>query len=244
MASSEDSTPPDDAELAKKVTDMTLGDIVSVIKRIITPITEKLDKLEHSITTNVESQNAKIELLKANVKEKEQTIETLSQIVINMQASLNKIDSDKRITNIMVSGLSEDSITDNGDELSNDVEKVERLFNVMEIDPTTIASVDTLEMSRIGQQNNSMTRLLKINVNSKTSRDAILEKAKLLKNKNEPWKRVYVKKDVHIVYAKENQRLNNRRKELREKNPNSDVKILDGKLLLDDRVIDKNMFFR
>ena len=152
MASSEDSTPPDDAELAKKVTDMTLGDIVSVIKRIITPITEKLDKLEHSITTNVESQNAKIELLKANVKEKEQTIETLSQIVINMQASLNKIDSDKRITNIMVSGLSEDSITDNGDELSNDVEKVERLFNVMEIDPTTIASVDTLEMSRIGHQ--------------------------------------------------------------------------------------------
>ena len=244
MASSEDSTPPDDAELSKKVNDMTLGDIVSVIQRIITPITQKLDKLEHYLITNVESQNAKIELLKANVKEKEQTIETLSQIVINMQASLNKIDSETRITNIMVSGLSEDTITENAVELSNDVEKVERLFEVMELDPTTISTVNTLQMSRIGQPNNSMARLLKINVNSKTSRDAILDKAKLLKNRNEPWKKVYVKKDVHIVYAKENQRLNKRRKELREKNPNSDVKILDGKLLLDDRVIDKNMFFR
>ena len=243
MASSEDSTPPDDAELSKKVNDMILGDIVSVIQRIITPITQKLDKLEHYLITNVESQNAKIELLKANVKEKEQTIDTLSQIVINMQASLNKLDSEKRITNIMVSGLSEENINDNG-ELSSDADKVERLFEVMEIDPTIVSSVDTFEMSRIGQPNSSKTRLLKINVNSKTSRDAILEKAKCLKNKNEPWKKVYVKKDVHIVYAKENQRLNNRRKDLREKNPNSDIKILDGKLLLDDRVIDKNMFFR
>ena len=72
----------------------------------------------------------------------------------------------------------------------------------------------------------------------------ILEKAKELKNKTDPWKKVYVKKDVHFVYAKENQRLNNRRKELREKNPNSDIKIHNGKLLIDDRVVDRNMFFR
>ena len=104
--------------------------------------------------------------------------------------------------------------------------------------------IATLEMSRIGQQNETMTRLLKVDVKSKATRDRILDKAKDLKGKNEPWKRVYVKKDVHIVYAKENQRLNNRRKDLREKNPNSDIKILDGKLLIDDRVVDRNMFFR
>jgi hypothetical protein len=245
-APTENATTPDDIELTKKVNDMTLGDIVNVIHRIITPISEKLDKLEHYLTTNVESQNAKLELLKASVKEKEQTIDTMSQIIINMQSSLNRIDSDKRITNIMVSGLSENNITDNGTELKNDAEKVERLFEVMNVDAATISSLDiaTLEMSRIGQQNESVTRLLKIDVKSKATRDRILDKAKDLKGKNEPWKRVYVKKDVHIVYAKENQRLNNRRKDLREKNPSSDIKILDGKLLIDDRVVDRNMFFR
>ena len=176
-----------------------------------------------------------------HVKEKERTIDTLTQIVVNMQGSLNRIDSNKRITNIIVSGLSEETINDGGNQLNNDKEKVDRLLDVMDID----ASVqrDTLQISRIGQPNNSTTRLLKIDVQSKESRDAILEKARHLKTRNEPWCKVYVKKDVHIVYAKENQRLNNRRKELREKNPNSDIKIIDGKLLIDQRVVDRNTFF-
>ena len=236
--------PAPELDLTKSVNDMTLGDIVNVIRQIITPISEKLDKLEHYITTNVEAQNSKLELLKAHVKEKEQTIETMSQIIINMQTSLNKIDSDKRITNVMVAGLSENVVIDNEDELSNDAEKIERLLQVMDMDRGTLEQVETFEFTRIGQENDTMTRLLKVNVKSKATRDKILEKAKELKNKNEPWKKVYVKKDVHFVYAKENQRLNNRRKELREQNPNGDIKIHNGKLLIDDRVVDRNMFFR
>ena len=92
----------EEMELEKGVNDMTLGDIVNVIQRIVFPITSKLDKLEKLITTSVASQKAELELLKADVKEKERTIDTLTQIVINMQSSLNRIDSDKRITNIMV----------------------------------------------------------------------------------------------------------------------------------------------
>ena len=144
--------PPDDVELSKKVNDMTLGDIVNVIRRIITPITQKLDKLEHYLTSNVESQNAKLELLKASVEEKEQTIETMSQIIINMQSSLNRIDSDKRETNIMISGLSENNLTDNGDELGSDAEKVQRLFEMLDLDTATISSAESLQMTRIGQQ--------------------------------------------------------------------------------------------
>ena len=144
----------------------------------------------------------------------------------------------------MISGLSENNLTDNGDELGSDAEKVQRLFEVLDMDTATISSAETIQMTRIGQQNEMMTRLLKVNVQSKATRDKILEKAKVLKGKDELWKRVYVKKDVHIVYAKENQRLNNRRKELREQNPNKDIKIYNGKLLIDDRVVDRNMFFR
>ena len=103
---------------------------------------------------------------------------------------------------------------------------------------------ETLEVSRIGQPNNSATRLLKVNVQTKEARDSIIGKAKHLKNKSEPWCKIYVKKDVHIVYAKENQRLSSRRKELKENNPDSDIRIVDGKLLMDQRVVDRNTFFR
>ena len=238
----EGAMPIEEAELSKSVSDMTLGDIVNVIQRVVNPITSKLDKLETLITTSAAAHKAELELLKADVKEKENTIDTLTQIVVNMQSSLNRIDSDKRITNIIVSGLSEETISDGGIDLRDDKEKVNRLLDVMDID----ASVprDTLQISRIGQPNNSATRLVKVNVQSKESRDVILDKCRQLKHKNEPWCKVYVKKDVHIVYAKENQRLNNRRKELREKNPDSDIKIVDGKLLIDQRVVDRNMFFR
>ena len=52
-----------------------------------------------------------------------------------------------------------------------------------------------------------------------------------------------MKKDVHPVYSKETSRIYKKMKELKEKNPDKDVKILDGKLMVDDKVIDKNLFF-
>ena len=233
----------DKVDLTKPLNELNLGDIVNVIKEIIKPITAKLDSLESLINNTTKAQNAKYEMLQANLKEKEETIETLSQIIINMQSSLNRIDMGKRITNIIISGLTEEDIYDKDDELVNDTEKVKRLFETMDVDKELIDSTDLI-ITRIGQQNDSYTRLLKVNVKSKTSRDTILAKAKTLKTKHEPWKKVYVKKDVHMVYAKENQRLHNKRKDLKEKNPDKDVRIVDGKLLVDDQTVDKNMFFR
>ena len=41
----------DEAELAKGVNDMAVGNIVNAIERIVSPITSKLDKLETLITS-------------------------------------------------------------------------------------------------------------------------------------------------------------------------------------------------
>ena len=242
--SSQSYTTIDELELTKKVNDMTLGDIVSIIQQIVKPISEKLDKIEQTINSKVDAQNSKIELLKSSLKEKEQTIDTMSEIIINMQSSLNKIDSETRVTNLMISGLSENDIKDNDIDLTDDAKKVQRLFKVMEIDAEGISSEDTFEMLRIGQEKVGVTRLLKVNVQTKERRDKILERAKILKDKSDPWKKVYVKKDVHFVYAKENQRLNSKRKILRDQYPEGNIKIYNGKLLHDERVIDRNMFFR
>ena len=85
---------------------------------------------------------------------------------------------------------------------------------------------------------------MKVDVKSKIARDKILDKTPSLKGKNELWKKIYVKKDVHPVYSKETSRIYRKMKTLKDQNPTKEVKIQDGKLMVDGRVIDQNMFFR
>ena len=112
----------------------------------------------------------------------------------------------------------------------------------MEVEADVLANVDAFECSRIGQIKENATRLVKVNVGSKVTRDLILQKAPSLKKK-ELWGRIYVKKDVHPVYSKETSRIYRKMKSLKEKNPTKEVKIVDGKLTVDGRTVDKNMFF-
>lgn len=116
----------------------------------------------------------------------------------------------------------------------------------MGVGDEVVESVESIHIERMGKRNPELTypRKVKVNVKTKAVRDAILDKAKILNTKNETWKKVYVKKDVHLVYARENQRIYNKRKDLKEKNPDKDIKIVDGKLLVDEQVVDRNMFFR
>ena len=55
--------------------------------------------------------------------------------------------------------------------------------------------------------------------------------------------KIYVKRDVHPVYSKETSRVYRKMKNLKEQNPDKDVKIQDGKLMVDGKMVDKNLFF-
>ena len=169
----------------------------------------------------------------------------MTDIIINMQSSLNRIDSNTRNTNIIISGLQENDIVNKEvGELKGDKAKVERLLGVMEVEAEVLDNVNIFECSRIGQGRDNATRLVKVDVKSKATRDKILEKAPVLKDKSELWKKIYVKKDVHPVYSKETSRIYRKMKKLKEENPGKEVKILDGKLIFDGKTVDKNLFFR
>ena len=114
----------------------------------------------------------------------------------------------------------------------------------MKVEADVLANVNAFEYSRIGQVKDNVTRLVKVNVRSKDTRDKILEKAPGLKDKSELWKKIYVKKDVHPVYSKETSRIYRKMKKLKEENPGKEVKILDGKLIFEGKTVDKNLFFR
>ena len=221
-----------DLDLSKPLKNVNLGEMIDIFKALMTPIEHKLEQ----ISKRSSSQEAKISLLEANIKEKDTAIATMTDIIINMQSSLNRIDSNTRNNNIIVSGLQEDDIVD-------DKDKIKSLFEVLEVDADVLGNIDNFEINRIGQSRENTTRLVKVNVRSKATRDKILEKAPSLKGKNEQWKKIYVKKDVHPVYSKETSRIYKKMKALREENPDKEVKIQDGKLLMEGKTIDKNLFF-
>ena len=87
--------------------------------------------------------------------------------------------------------------------------------------------------------------MIKITLPSTEDRNALLEEVKTLKNAPEPWSKVYVKKDQHPTYIAENNRLRKKMKILKTNpdNQNKDIKIIKGKLLIDNEEVDGNTFF-
>ena len=234
----------EDEELDRPINLATLRDILNIVKKLTDPILQKMEKLTNPLKEKTKANESKIALLEANLKEKENKIEAMTQVIVNMQSSLNAIDASKRNTNIIISGLPEQNVEHgNGETLTNDEEKVKSLFNVMGIPGDTIDISEELEISRIGEQKGNAIRLIKVNLKSKLKRDAVLEKSSTLKQKAAPWNKIYVKKDLHPVYTRENQRLYKKMKDLRTKNPDKEVKIIKGVLTVDGKKEDSNLFF-
>ena len=78
---------------------------------------------------------------------------------------------------------------------------------------------------------------------TKEQRNLITEKAPNLKTISY-LKKTYIKKDTHPVYVQETSRLRNKMKKLKEIPGNEEkVKIVDGNLEVDGKIVDKNTFF-
>ena len=151
------------------------------------------------------------------------------------------IDAHERECNVIVSGLSEDNITVGGEDLANDKDKIAAVLG--EIDAPLPAE---FTVERIGKESANYTRIIKMKIGNKINRDAILAKSKDLKNNSESSvNSVYLKKDLHPVLVHENNRLRRKMKELQklDSNGGKEIKLLKGKLLVDNSVVDQNMLF-
>ena len=167
-----------------------------------------------------------------------------------MQKSINRIDSESRKTNIIITGLPESDIvvTSNNnqpDTLVNDIDKVKVLIG--NISEENDLDVDTWTIDRIGVPRDGSTRAIKVTTNNTDERDKVISLAPRLKSCENVWNKVYLKKDVHPVYAKETARIRRKRKELltqyENNNENHEVKIVKGHLQVDGVTVDKNLFF-
>ena len=162
-----------------------------------------------------------------------------------MQRSLNKVDSETRDKNIIIMGLSEEEIYDGNQKLESDSDKVRWILNYTKNQSFSEEKISNLEVIRIGEPKEDYNRVVKITLPSIDDRNNFLKDTQILKNAPEPWSKVYLKKDQHPTYRAENNRLRKKLKILKA-NPSKkdkDIKIVKGKLLLDNKKVDENTFF-
>ena len=227
----------------------SLGSLkVADLIQILQPIQDSVQDIKTSINQQLGTLQNKVNIMEEQLKKEIAKNEQLTGVIINMQKSINQIDSDKRVKNLIINGLPEGEIVPEGTNqpITEEKAKFQTLVHkigIMDIDE----ACETFEFSRIGNPVNGKTRLLKINVGSKEMRDKICDESKKLKLLPEPWKKIYINKDVHPVYLKENQRIRKAMQELKKvpgyEHQTGRVKLENGKLTVDGRVVDNNLFF-
>ena len=200
----------------------------------------KINALETKLNTVIEKQNNKIALLERKCETYEENIDTLKTIVAKQQRTIGNIDKVERERNIIISGLSEETLLIDEQKYETDEQKVNALFKVMDI-----SLPYDYELLRLGKANTSYHRTIKMNVFNKHNRDEILKKTSKLKNAGVPWDTIYIKKDLHPALVQENHRLRIKKNKLKELEENKDKNITldNGKLKINDVIVDKNMFF-
>ena len=231
--------------LTKSVSELTVKDILTINMHANKPIAERLDSFMGQVNSKVSNMDKRIEFLEAENRKKAEDNATLKEIIRNMQRSLNKSDSDVRNKNIIITSLPEGDIETDHKILKSDHENVSWILDFTKNESFSEEAIGNFQIDRLGEPKIGYNRVLKITLPSAEDRDAFLEEVKTLKNAPEPWSKVYVKKDQHPTYIAENNKLRKKMKLLKSNpdNQNKDIKILKGKLLVDNEEVDGNTFF-
>jgi hypothetical protein len=160
----------------------------------------------------------KVDNLEKDVRKLQEDNKKCHDIIINQQRFMEMIDSRERGKNVIITGVKE-----NRDELGdNDSEKVQSLFNKI----GQVITPQALEIKRLGRPNDRNKRPMLVCLPDKGMRKSILEKAKALHEEEEPYKRAYIKKDMHPAVRREFDRLNKVHKEEKDKPGNAGKNIV------------------
>ena len=106
------------------VSQLTVRDIIKIISETNRPLIKKLDDFKNDLQSNLSKLEKRVELLEnENTRIKDEN-ESFRSVLISMQKCLNKIDSEERKLNLMISGVAENNININNQTLSSDDDKI------------------------------------------------------------------------------------------------------------------------
>ena len=232
--------------MQKSMSELTVADIIQINIISNDPIQRQLTSIETELKGKIQSLDNRMNILEQMKTSMEEENTILRSTISNMQKSLNRIDSDTRNKNVIITGLPEDEIPVGENQvIRNDEEKIGWILRLTENDHFN-NKVEPFNATRLGEPKPGYNRVLKIILQNGEERNEFLKNSIKMKDAPEPWKKVYIKKDQHPVYLAENNRLRKKVADLKKKqgNENKDIKIHDGKVLVDNTPVDRNLFFR
>ena len=229
----------------KPISELTVADIIQINQISNDPIRQQLNSIETEMKKKIQTLDNRVNLLEKRNSTMDEENEVLRKTVSNMQKCLNKVDSAVRNKNVIITGLPEGEIPiDEHSSKTTDSEKVKFILGITG-NTHFDGRMENLEITRIGEVKAGFNRVMKIVLADMDERDKFLKDTMKMKDAPAPWNKVFVKKDQHPVYLEENKRLRKKVGELKRKQgyENKEIKIVDGKLLVDNVPIDRNLFF-
>lgn len=216
---------------------LSLDDVKSLIFESEERIMSKLDNLCSSIST-LESKfdSIKTEQIRLGLE-----VKGIKEVILRQQEQIERLESDRRQKNLVFSGVPEGPlIVDDDTTLKNDLDKLEFLCEkiVETFDVDDIASC-----YRIGQKKGNRPRLLHVKFDDVRTRNSILFRQRPLRSDVECLElfgQVFINKDSTTLVRREEKRLRDRMKEIKNQSDKNDkIFIRAGKLFKNSTLVDE-----
>ena len=135
----------------------------------------------------------------------------LTNTVIQLQRFLESLDAEKRIRNLILTGIPEDTPLPTGDEdtpeATTDEEKVTLILTKMNHGDVPVAAIH-----RLGKKEPTKNRATRVTLANAGDRRNILNDTAKLKTAGNSFAKVYVRKDIHPAIRKDLNRIRNSKK--------------------------------
>ena len=197
---------------------------------------EKLSTIASDVAEVKLSLSSSINDMNKKILDMQQKIDKQSEVILQQQLFLEKIDRRERETNLVLLGVPDERVPLEG--TIDDDSKVKKVFETLQV------SNPIRSHRRLGRVDagGNRPRPILVTLATKAERDAVVEKGKELKNSREPFRKIFVKKDTHPAVREEWRRLHDVEKREKEKPENAGCVIrLDyrlRKIFKDDIEID------
>lgn len=183
-------------------------------------IESKLDKILEELKVN----KTERDLLRDQLQALSEENKRLGRIIYQHQRYLETVDAEKRLGNLIITGIPEGQLVLGDETLITDEDKCKAIFTAIGKQDTKFREI--LRLGKTPTDANAYTRPVKVCLENPPDRKAILENAKQLKEAGDTFKRIYIKKDMHPGIRKEFARLKESEKTEKQKPENQGKQVV------------------
>ena len=215
--------------ISKPLNELSVGDLVAIIREVITPLDKRIETTESEIKD-----------IRENIESNESERNSLKNVIINQPKAIDGFHRDKRANNLIISGV----LNQDGEILDD---KLTLILNKIGV----ACSDEIVQTYRLGKKDASNNaedyRQIMVKFKSTSITSDVIRHAKNIKGWKEDKsntlgnREIFINIDESPLVRKENHRLRMERNRLRslDENRNKKIVIHKGKLKIDEAIHDE-----